>query len=155
MDASSTSSQWRTHPNAGGPAGMLLAIHDQFRAASRRIVELAQQGDHGLPMVARVFGSLAETLHHHHHAEEAMLFPLIHRRTGAAPEQLVTDHEELTAAIGALESALRARAEGATVKAAVAAFHAILIAHLDREEALVMPVLLTMTPHEGWSQIHG
>jgi iron-sulfur cluster repair protein YtfE (RIC family) len=155
MDASSTSSQWRTHPNAGGPAGMLLAIHDQFRAASGRLVDVAQQGDRGLPLMARVFGSLAETLHHHHHAEEAMLFPLVHRRTGAAPEQLVTDHEELTRAISSLESALEARADAPTVKVAVDAFHAILIGHLDREEALVMPVLLTMTPHEAWSQIHG
>jgi DUF438 domain-containing protein len=142
---------WRTHPNADGPAGMLLEIHDQFRAVSARLLALADV--HGVATLARMFVPLAETLHHHHHAEEAMMFPLIQRRTGTAPEQLVTDHDEMTAAITRVEAALRARADAETVKSAFASFHAILIAHLDREEALAVPVLLEMMPHDAWSQL--
>jgi DUF438 domain-containing protein len=147
---------WRTHPNIHGPAGMLLEIHGQFRAVSARLLALADRaGVIGLAMLARMFGPLAQTLHHHHHAEEAVLFPLIHRQTGKAPEQLITDHDEMTAAITLVEAALRARADAETVKSAIASFHVILTAHLDREEALVVPVLLEMTPDEAWSQIHG
>ncbi len=142
---------WRTHPNADGPAGMLLAIHDQFRAVSTRLVALCD-GAAEASLLARMFAPLAQTLHHHHHAEEAMVFPLIHRRTGTAPEQLVTDHDEMTAAITRVEAALR----GAdNLRSALTSFHAILIAHLDREEALVIPIFLEMTPYEAWSQIHG
>jgi iron-sulfur cluster repair protein YtfE (RIC family) len=147
---------WRSHPNADGPAGMLLAIHDQFRAVSTRIVALADgDGAPGIAVLARMFAPLAQTLHHHHHAEEAMVFPLIHRRTGTAPEQLISDHDEMTSAITRVEAALRARADAETVKSALASFHAILIAHLDREEALVIPIFLEMTPYEAWSEIHG
>jgi DUF438 domain-containing protein len=147
---------WRTHPNAGGPAGMLLEVHDYFRAVSAHLLSLANgAGEHGIPTLARMFIPLAQTLHHHHHAEEAMLFPLIHRQTGTAPEQLVTDHDEMSAAITRVEAALRARTDAEVVKSALASFHAILIAHLDREEGLVVPVLLEMTPNEAWSQIHG
>ena len=140
---------WRTHPNADGPAGMMLAIHDQFRAASTRLVGLVAMD---ITSLVRLFVPLAQMLHHHHHAEEALVFPLVHRRTGTAPTQLQTDHDEMTAAITRVEAALMTRADAT---AAIAAFHEILIAHLDREEALVIPLLLEMTPHEAWAQIHG
>ena len=39
--------------------------------------------------------------------------------------------------------------------AAVRRFHDILIAHLDREEELVMPVVLALAPREAWDLIHG
>ena len=131
------------------PAELLLAIHGQFRAASARLVELA---DRDAAIIARVFVPLAQTLHHHHHAEEAMLFPLVEKRTGTAPSRLVDDHGELTAAIAAVETALRARAG---VSAAITAFDRVLVEHLDREEALVLPVLRAMSPAEAWAQIHG
>ena len=131
------------------PADVLLAIHGQFRVASARLLELAARE---VAVIARIFVPLAQTLHHHHHAEEVMLFPLVERRTGTAPSRLIDDHGELTAAITAVETALRARTE---VEAAITTFDRVLIAHLDREEALVLPVLRAMSPAEAWAQIHG
>lgn len=125
---------------------MLLGIHDQFRAASNELLRLVAQ-DQGLAAIARVFSPLAQVLHHHHHAEEAMVFPLVHRRTGVAPEQLQTDHDEMTAAIEAVESRLRAR-DGDRVREAITRFHEILVTHLDREEELVIPVFLELQPDE-------
>jgi 8-oxo-dGTP pyrophosphatase MutT (NUDIX family) len=151
-------SAWLKHPNVVGPAGTLLGIHDQFRIASDRLsLVLARESETGtdLGYVARVFRPLAQTLHHHHHAEEAMLFTLIEHRTGTAPERLVTDHEELTRAIAEVEASLTSDADRARANAAVAAFGEVLGAHLDREEALVIPVLLRMTPDEAWALIHG
>jgi ADP-ribose pyrophosphatase YjhB (NUDIX family) len=99
-------------------APMLLAIHDQFRAASRRIAT-----------DPRIFVPLAEVLHHHHHAEEVMLFPSLD--TAARLEE---GHRELTAAI--------ATAEDEPTPENLARFSAVLEAHLDREELQVIPVLL-------------
>lgn len=148
--------EWQKHPNVDGPASMLLAIHDQFRAASERLALLvtgAAEAD--LRRVASAFMPLAQTLHHHHHAEEATLFPLVQRRSGVAPEQLVTDHEALTSAIAAVEESLSTGANKERARAAVATFGEVLVAHLDREESLVIPILLTMTPTEAWALIHG
>jgi hypothetical protein len=70
------------------------------------------------------------------------------------PTELVDDHSALTRAISAVEDAL-AGGDRALAKAAVIAFDEVLVAHLDREERLVMPVLLQMTAQEGWSLLSG
>jgi hypothetical protein len=143
---------WLAHPNVDGPASMLLAVHDQFRGVSNRLVKLANAGASDAA-IAQLFVPLAEVLHHHHHAEEAMVFPLVLRQTGTAPDQLQTDHDEMTASISDVERILRARTGDVTD--AIRRFHDILIAHLDREETLVMPVFLALAPNEAWDMIHG
>jgi hypothetical protein len=147
--------KWLAHPHAAGPAGTLLSIHDQFHAAAERLAFLlAREIGPDLGWVARAFRPLAQTLHHHHHAEEAMLFPLIERRTDVAPARLVSDHEELTRAIDEVEQSL-AGTDKARATAAVATFAEVLVTHLDREEELVIPVLLSMPPAEAWASFHG
>lgn len=147
---------WKDQPNIGGPASTLLMIHDQLRAASARLVALvSREGDAELARIARAFAPLAEMLHHHHHAEEAMLFPLVRRRTGVAPEPLVAEHEALTRAITAVDASLAGGAARAQAKDAVARFDEVLNAHLDREESLVIPVLLEMAADEAWDLLHG
>jgi 8-oxo-dGTP pyrophosphatase MutT (NUDIX family) len=145
--------RWKKHPNADGPAATLLAIHEQFRVASQRL-QLLVEREADLGWVARVFMPLAETLHHHHHAEEVMLFPVVGDLTGSAPERLVSDHEALMSAITAVEESLATGAGRALAQAAAARFDQVLVAHLDREESLVIPVLLTMRPAEAWALIH-
>lgn len=82
-----------------------------------------------------------------------MLFPMVLDRTGTDPEQLVRDHQVLMDAIAAVEAAL---SDADTVKttAAIASFDEILVEHLAREEALVIPVLLEMTADEAWALLH-
>jgi iron-sulfur cluster repair protein YtfE (RIC family) len=145
---------WDRHPNIGGPASTLLAIHDQFREASRRIASSVHREFPDVGWLRRAFRPLAITLHHHHHAEEAMLFPMVLARTGTAPEQLVRDHQVLTNAISAVEVAL---SHGDTIeaRATIASFDDILVEHLAREEALVIPVLLGMSAREAWALLHG
>ena len=145
---------WDRHPNIAGPASTLLAIHDQFREASRRIASLVNRESPDVEWVRRAFRPLAITLHHHHHAEEEMLFPMVLERTGTAPEQLVRDHQVLMDAIAAVEAALL---DGDTIRATatIASFDEILVEHLAREEVLVIPVLLEMTAREAWALLHG
>jgi len=131
---------------------MLLAVHDHFRAVSHQLAALADARADDAAL-ARLFVPLAQVLHHHHHAEEAMVFPLVLRQTGTAPDQLQADHDEMTAAIGDVERVLRART--GNLAEAVRRFHDILIAHLDREEVLVVPVFLALAPSEAWDMLDG
>ena len=131
---------------------MLLAVHDQFRAVSHQLAALVDARADATA-IARRFVPLAQVLHHHHHAEEAMVFPLVLRQTGIAPDHLQADHDAMTAALDDVERVLRAGT--GELADAVRRFHDILIAHLDREEALVVPVLLTLTPDEAWDMING
>ena len=135
---------WRADPRFGGPASMLLTIHDQLRVASKRLrYGATRQHTPDVDGLSRLFRSLATTLHHHHHAEEAMLFPAIGRRSGLPPERLVRDHQTLTTAIAGVERSLSADT--------VAHFDDILQAHLDREERLAMPFLLELSAREAWA----
>jgi hemerythrin-like domain-containing protein len=143
-------SAWEEHPNIDGPAGTLLAVHDQFRNAAKQMGAFISREPADLAFLRRAFAPFAQTLHHHHHAEEAMLFPMVKKRTKTEPTQLVDDHQELTRAIDAVQAALSA-GDRAKAPAAIKAFDEILVAHLDREEALVIPVLLEMTAAEAWS----
>jgi hypothetical protein len=142
------------HPNIAGPASTLLAIHDQFPAASRRIAFLIDREPTDIGWVRRAYRPLAVTLHHHHHAEEEMLFPMVLERTGTAPEQLVRDHQVLTDAIAAVEAAL-VGVNAIRARTTIARFDEILVEHVAREEALVIPVLLEMTSGEAWALLHG
>lgn len=110
---------------------MLLSIHDSFRAATKRLSELSG------PARRHLFHRLATTLHHHHHAEEVMLFPQVARRTGVQPEELIDDHEELMRAIDRAASALSEDAD-----TDLGEVTQILLTHLEREEALVIPIML-------------
>ncbi len=149
MPTPQTYATWRAHPNAMGPASILLGIHARFREASADLVEQRDP-----TVIARAFLPLARTLHHHHHAEEAMLFPLVEKRTRIAPEQLQADHDELTEAIDAVEAGLRAPLAIDALVPLVQRFHEVLVAHLDREEELVVPVLLELTPEQAWGMLH-
>jgi iron-sulfur cluster repair protein YtfE (RIC family) len=153
-DSAHERAAWERHPNITGPASTLLAIHDQFRAASRRIAVLINRELPDIGWVRRAYQPLAITLHHHHHAEEEMLFPMMLERTGTAPEQLVRDHQVLTDAIAAVEGAL-SEADVIRARGTITSFDEILVEHLAREEALVIPVLLEMTAGEAWALLHG
>jgi hemerythrin-like domain-containing protein len=113
-------------------------------------VLLAREVDGDWGFIERAFAPLAQALHHHHRAEEAVLFPLVERRTEVAPSRLLADHEALMRAIGVVEVCLLAKADRAGAKAAMASFREVLAGHLEREESLVIPVLLTMTASEAW-----
>jgi 8-oxo-dGTP pyrophosphatase MutT (NUDIX family) len=147
---------WQVHPNIEGPSATLLAIHDQFRFASERLsVLLSREAERDWAFIERAFAPLAQALHHHHRAEEAVLFPLVERRTEVAPVQLLADHEALMRAIGIVEVCLQAKSDRAGAKAAMASFRQVLGGHLEREESVVVPVLLTMSASEAWRLLQG
>jgi len=57
-------------------------------------------------------------------------------------------------AIAAVEAAL-SDGDATKARATVASFDEILVEHLAREEALVVPVLLEMPAREAWALLQG
>ncbi|MEN0065177.1 MAG: hemerythrin domain-containing protein [Myxococcota bacterium] len=127
-------SRWERHPRFHGQAAMLLQVHDGFRSALDRLVVEPDQ--------RYLFRRLVSVLRHHHHAEEIGLFPLVEARLGRTLDELVADHQALDEAIA---QAADGFARGDPVDG-LARLQPVLIGHLDREEALVIPVLLDLPP---------
>jgi hypothetical protein len=130
--------EWGQHRNVGGPAGMMLRIHDSFRRASETLLAEANQPRPERARMRIVFGELASVLHHHHHAEEVLLFPRL-AAAGLTADALAMDHRRLQSAIAAVEAMLSTDADAS---APVREFDALLRAHLDAEEAVSIPYLL-------------
>lgn len=146
---------WERHPNIGGMAGMLLHIHDSFRATSKALRALS--GDSSPAAEARMrqlFAPLARTLHHHHHAEEEMLFPLVRERSGEAPATLIDDHQTLMARVAEVRAALDDQ-HAATLAPLLEALDVELCDHLAREEAIAVPMLLELTREETFRMLYG
>lgn len=135
--------RWRRDPKVNAsPAGMLLVVHDHFRVAAGRLrLLVAEPGTLESGWLARTFRPLADMLHHHHHLEEMLLFHRIEE--GPA---LTDDHKELTAAIDAVNEAFRTADAGA--QAIVRRFDDVLVDHLDREEAILVPMLSALSQSE-------
>lgn len=130
---------WSQHPRFHlSPAALLLSIHDSFREAMARLAVM-----HGAvrPML---FQRVATSLHHHHHAEEALLFPEVKRVSGVLPAELEADHEVLNIALRETGASFGTRQD-----ADIEPLREILLGHLDREEALVIPVMLEHEDFRG------
>lgn len=84
-----------------------------------------------------------------------MLFPMIERMTGVAPLELENDHRTLTDAIDDVSRHLADESSAADAQRVAAHFNTVLIEHLDREESLVVPVLLQLSPREAWAVLEG
>lgn len=81
----------------------------------------------------------------HEAYEERKLYPFLARRWGISCATAEAGHTLL----GVLDTAVRsAFSSGAGVAKALRAHHDTLMAHLDYEEALVIPLLLALEPAE-------
>lgn len=119
---------------------MHLNTHDEFRRAADTLVDPTK------PNRRHLFRRLVSILGHHHHAEEVGLFPIVRRHTNQCLDGLIDDHAALDAVC---ERVADGFARG-TPDEPLRAFRQALFDHLDREEALVIPVLLDLAP-EDWS----
>ncbi len=138
MATASSREEWERHPNAHGPAGMMLHIHDGFRRASAALVAESASASPSRGRIRSIFGELASVLHHHHHAEEVLLFPRLAEAGVAAPD-LEGDHRRLLAAIEAVREVIAA---GDDASAALRELDELLRAHLEVEESVSIPYLL-------------
>jgi hypothetical protein len=135
----------------------VLAGHRAFRRDTARFIKaLGRAAADDRTTTARLvvwFDAAAEAIHHHHTIEDEILWPALRERSRAfaATEQRIRDdHGALDAAIGTAVDAVRTLAgvDGAGGEAArraaeeaVVRLRAILVEHLDDEEAVALPLL--------------
>jgi len=145
----------------------MYAVHGVFRdtlGAVPRLVGGIQPGDAArVALIANYYENILNFLEAHHDGEEKLLFPLLRERcAGEDPliDELVAQHQE---AIELLEEAQRMLAawptgDAASQKAAedaLEALHAQLVAHLDEEEARVLPLAAANLSMEEWGALPG
>jgi len=145
---------WPLHPNWPDHV-LLVRSHESFRLVSERLrAEVRRLGR--LSYSARLFRRWMYAMGNHEHYEEHKLYPYLERRWGVSMAALTAGHAEMhtqrhevEGAFGAAEKAPDDDVEArARVREAIDRFDALLLAHLDLEERMVVPLLLELSPRE-------
>lgn len=144
-------SKWREHPRFPDQV-LLVNSHEGFRSVSRRLIALAQPASRAGHDTWRAdirwsFRSWHGAMGSHEAYEEHKLYPYLARRYRVSLAHLEADH----AALHELRDDVYAALDKGTdddVLRALERYHEELLAHLEREEAAVIPLLLELTPEE-------
>ena len=140
---------------------VLIAMHKAMRADSQRLataVEALPEGDtHHAAALGRAFAAIVGLIHDHHWTEDDVMYPFLLQRVSTFEHdaiQLEDDHVELDAAMARINARLRLLAHQLSsplwqdtqshLLDEAAAFNQVLVDHLDREEAAVVPPLEAM-----------
>lgn len=140
---------------------LLLATHQAMRADGGRLISaVADLGDRDPDASAALggaFATIVALIHDHHRAEDDVMYPFLVDRVAGFERhatQLERDHVHLNAAMARVSAELRllTRPTSAAIRQAtqqhlvddVHAFNDVLVDHLDREEAAVIPPFESM-----------
>ena len=155
---------WEAHPEFGGLVRFWLERHMMFRKLMAMLQEdtqsvLDRRMDPAAyaPRLARFGGMLVNQLHGHHQIEDVHYFPVLaglDRRIATGFDILDKDHQALdgiierftVAANGVLQAAgsdAAAREKSAGFLTELGSFERMLNRHLNDEEELVVPVILS------------
>jgi hemerythrin-like domain-containing protein len=140
---------------------VLMAMHKAMRADSQRLSAAAAalpDGDTGAAAaLGRAFAAIVGLIHDHHWTEDDVMYPFLLDRVRTFEHdaiQLENDHVELDAAMARINA--RFRLLGHQLSPSLwqdtrshlldeaAAFHRVLVDHLDREEDAVIPPFESM-----------
>lgn len=147
-------SKWTGHPHH--PSQLLLVqSHEGFRSISKHLVDLARRMTAPNAPSRPTWRADAEwsfirwhqSMARHEAYEEGKLYPFLARRFGVSMTHLAEDHRTLHVLRDAVRAAFDAD-EGVDVEAALSTYHEALLAHLEREEDAVIPLLLALSPDE-------
>lgn len=139
---------WPDHPRYPRQV-LLLRAHEYFRRTSRDLVRRADAG-RDAAAIGWVFGAWKSAMSGHERYEEHKLYPYLEARWGLSCDPLRAGHHQLSELDAAVRAAV-ADCDGpasAALHAALSIHDAALSAHLDVEEALVVPALLALSPDE-------
>ncbi|MFC9892567.1 hemerythrin domain-containing protein [Nocardia sp. NPDC127579] len=142
--------------------------HRVFRRNSRSLIDLAAAvapGDTArAAVIAEHFRDYRAGLRNHHAAEDELLWPPLFSRVDPGADVMLrmrTQHErvevgllELDAAVPRWESAAGAD-ERDTVVALLVDHRAVLLEHLDDEEATLLPLAAAYLTEPEWAALHG
>lgn len=139
----------------------VAAVHAALRRDLVRARLVVEAGDQGVPVLRRVGVAehllwLTRRLHRHHEAEDRLYRLVVRRQPDAAPlaSSMDAEHGAITPGTGRVDETARALRDGgagasARVLTALTALEAVLLPHLEREEAEMLPVAAEcLSPHE-------
>ena len=140
---------------------LLLAAHTAMRADTRRLFgavgRLAGADPQEAERLGRAFSELVRLIHDHHWAEDDVIYPFLIERVPGFDVDAVAlehDHVELDAVMTRISARLRQLAHRRSERLRLDAqarltddagkFSDVMLDHLDREEALVVPAFDTV-----------
>ena len=138
-------SEWDAHPHYPRQT-LLLGAHEGFRRLSRGLVDRAASGG-DIRNIGWVFEYWKAGMSGHEAYEEGKLYPYLEARWDVSCEPLREGHEALADVDHQVRAAITARDRDALCEA-LEAHDRVLDAHLEAEEALVIPALLALEPSE-------
>ena len=148
----------------------MKAVHQVFRdafGAARQLVGSVQPGDTvRAAQVGSYYANVLSFLHGHHSGEDDLVWPLLTARCGEAAsevERIAGQHAALDPAIERAEVLLSGwvttpdPALGAAVEQSLTELRDLLVAHLDEEEEVVLPLAAEHLTIEEWGALpaHG
>jgi hemerythrin-like domain-containing protein len=150
--------------NTHADTRLLQAAHRTLRLATTRMVDATERLEPAAlrPVITPFWNFYAAALHHHHHTEDTAAFPaLISVRPDMAAlvAELEEDHQRLAATIDAVHLAVQAfehKPDSATQRRLHDTFSALrdrFFAHLDNEDAKVLPVFAEAIPPKEWNRM--
>lgn len=136
---------WATHPRFPAQT-LLLGSHDNFRRMNASLLQRATGGMPGAS-IGRIFAAWKAAMRSHEGYEEYKLYPYLTHVWGLSFEACEAGHR----ALGHWDVEVRAAAAApgpATPELcdALAMHQEVLLHHLEEEERLVIPALLSLSP---------
>jgi len=156
-----------SEPNSIRPdTSDMAGVHKVFRsslASAPAFIESAAGDDHRRGLIANYYTNVLAFLEAHHEAEEELLFPLLIER---APEQrgvvdqAIEQHEHVVALLAVAKTASttwesKGDTEGPELARVLGSLDEVLSAHLDHEEATVVPLATEHVTVEEWGMMPG
>ena len=135
---------------------VLIAMHKAMRTDSQRLIRavdtLPASDTHQAAALGHAFGAIVGLIHDHHWTEDDVMYPFLLERVPTFERdaiRLEDDHVELDAAMARINARFRLLAHQVSARLwqdtrghlldEAAAFDRVLVDHLDREEAVVVP----------------
>lgn len=140
---------------------VLIAMHKAMRVDSQRLigaVDTLPTGDtQQAAALGRAFAAIVGLIHDHHWTEDDVMYPFLLERVPTFEDdalRLENDHVELDAAMARINARFRLLAHQLSARLwqdtrshlldEAAVFNQVLVDHLDREEAVVVPPFESM-----------
>src|SRR5687768_15893683 len=137
---------------------VLIAMHKAMRMDSRRLIAAVSTLPAGdtqrADALGRAFAEVMRLIHDHHWTEDDVMYPFLLARVGTFEHdaiRLENDHVELDAAMARISARFRLLAHQLSIGLwqdtrshlvdEAAGFEQVLVDHLDREEAVVLPAI--------------
>jgi hemerythrin-like domain-containing protein len=147
-------------------ATAMTRFHRIFREALDavpRFIGAARAGDNDrADFVGSYYANVLKLLHAHHEAEDVTIYPLMMERLPqhvGVISRVNAEHEAVLGTLGAAEQAVAAwradpsRASREAASASLESMRAILLEHLDHEEADVVPLIALCITAAEWDEM--